>query len=248
MTTSSAPERIRVFCFPFAGGGATLYRQWAPALSSTSELAFLHFPGREQRISEDPVRDLSCLVVSIVTAISPHLDLPFVFFGHSFGALVAFETARLLRAHGLPMPSDLIVSGCPAPSMPPRRQPVHHLPDNEFIDEIRRYGGGPAEVWSEPELLALLLPALRADFEAAERYRFEPGPPLPVAITAWAGYDDEEVTLEELEGWRKEAGGEFSLRQFPGHHFYLADSPEFLSALQKKLSMVRSHRQVRPRA
>ena len=90
MTTSSAPERIRVFCFPFAGGGATLYRQWAPALSSTSELAFLHFPGREQRISEDPVRDLSCLVVSIVTAISPYLDLPFVFFGHSFGALVAF--------------------------------------------------------------------------------------------------------------------------------------------------------------
>jgi surfactin synthase thioesterase subunit len=182
----------------------------------------VQLPGRESRLREPPVASIPGLVSALAPALSPLLDLPFAFFGHSMGAVLAAEVARALRAGGGPVPAHLIVSSRRPPHVPGPETPLHVLPDPEFVAELeRRYGGIPAEVKQHADLLALLLPAIRADVRALETHRPPPRPPLPCPISAFGGSDDRLAPREQLDAWRSETSAAFRVRVFPGGHFYL---------------------------
>jgi surfactin synthase thioesterase subunit len=198
----------------------------------------VQLPGRENRLREPPVASIPALVSLLAPALAPHLELPFAFFGHSMGAVVAAEVARALVADGGPLPEHLFVSSRRPPHLPGPETPLHLLPDPEFVAELeRRYGGIPAEVKAHPDLLALLLPALRADVRALETYRPCARPPLPCAISAFGGSDDRLAPREQLDAWRTETSAAFRVRVFRGGHFYLdARRAEVLADLAATLS------------
>jgi medium-chain acyl-[acyl-carrier-protein] hydrolase len=211
---------LRLFCLPYAGGLATVYRPWAARLPPDVDLCAVELPGRGARLKESPVRDLTALVDAAVEGLRPALDRPFALFGHSMGALVAFELARRLGAQGL-APRHLFVSGHAAPHLPGVEPPMHPLPDHEFIERLRGLNGTPLEVLQHPELMEMMLPILRADFTACERYVPAPAPPLEVPISAFGGTDDPDVSQERLDAWRPYTSRRFIARRLPGDHFFL---------------------------
>lgn len=212
--------KVRLFCFPYAGGGASIYRVWPDALPHL-DICAIQPPGRETRTREQPFTRLDPLVDAAVEAILPLLDQPFAFFGYSLGAYVAFEAARRLRARGAPLPVRLFLAACPAPQVPRRTPPIHELPDTELIREIANYAGTSTEVLQHQELMALLLPLLRADFCVHETYASPREPPLDVPLSILGGLDDDDVTREDLDAWREHTTKAFMLRMFPGNHFFL---------------------------
>ena len=182
----------------------------------------VQLPGRTVRLSEPPIASIPGLVDGIVAGIMPYLDLPFVFFGHSMGAILAAEVTRKLASRGLRLPSHLIVSGRRPPHMADPQSPLRNLSDTEFVEEImRRYGGIPPEILREKDILAMLLPALRADITALETHRPPRRPPLPCPILAFGGSDDALVPRTHLEAWREETTSDFDICIFSGGHFYL---------------------------
>jgi medium-chain acyl-[acyl-carrier-protein] hydrolase len=218
---------LRLFCFPYAGGGVTSFRTWPDYLPHNVELQALEMPGREAQLRLPSFVRAEPLVRATADAIKGHLDRPFAFFGHSMGALVSFELARLLRRENEPEPRALFVSGRRAPQLPPEPR-TYDLPKDEFIQELRDIGGTPEEVLSHPELLNLLLPTLRADFELCQTYSYHDEPPLNCQFTAFGGLSDEYVPRDELDQWREQTTGQFQLRMFPGDHFFLHDSQALL--------------------
>ncbi|HEX8719944.1 MAG TPA: thioesterase II family protein [Pyrinomonadaceae bacterium] len=218
---TGAPPAVRLFCFPYAGGGAAIYRSWGGILPKPVEVCAAQLPGRGTRMREPAVSDLGALVRALADALENDLDRPFAFFGHSMGALICFELARHLRERGAPQPVHLFVSGRRAPQLPSTQRVIHDLPEPEFVEELRRLQGTPPEVLEHPELMQLLSPLLRADFSLAETYAYAPGPPLDCPVSAFGGLQDEEVGREELEGWKEQTTGRFKLRMMPGNHFFL---------------------------
>jgi medium-chain acyl-[acyl-carrier-protein] hydrolase len=216
------PEaRLRLVCFPFAGGGASLYRRWPDGLPPSVEVCAVQPPGREERFREPAYRSLPPLVAAFLDAAGPVLERPFVLFGHSLGALVAFEVARALRREGRPGPLHLFVAGRIAPQLTSRRRPAHDLPDAEFRAELRQLQGTPTAVLDHDELMQLLAPLIRADFAVVETYAYRDGPPLDCPITALGGTEDPWVNREELEAWRSQTTAAFDCRQLPGNHFFI---------------------------
>ena len=213
--------RARFFCFPYAGGGAQVYRAWPASLGDDIEVCVAQLPGREKRFGEPALSNVDALAEPLGDAMSQLGDLPYVMFGHSLGALVAFEVARKLRRAGHPMPGALFASGHRAPQLPDPNPQVHALPEDEFVDELRELDGTPEAVFESPELLALVLPMLRADFAAAETYQYTPGEPLSCALTVLGGREDSLVEVDCLEPWREQADGAFDLQLFDGGHFFL---------------------------
>ena len=213
--------RLRLFCFPYAGGGAVVYRKWSQSLPATVEVCPVELPGRASRLQEPPFTKLLPLVHSLAQAIRAHLDKPFAFFGHSMGGVIGFELARHLRDEYGFGPSHLFVSGCPAPEMVNLDPPTFNLPEPEFFEELRRLNGTPKEVLEHPELMQLMLPLLRADFELTETYVYSSGRPLDCPISAFGGLRDDVVSREQLEAWLHHTSAGFSLRMFPGDHFFL---------------------------
>ena len=232
---------LRLFCFSHAGGAASSYFPWSAALADVDVLA-VQLPGREGRLSEPPIDDADALVGRLADVLSPWLDRPFVFFGHSMGAYLAFETARALRRRALPQPRRLIVSGRRAPTMAEGEAPLHALPDAELVAELnRRFGGLPAVILAEPELMALFLPIIRADLRLLERAVFRPEPPLALPISAFGGADDARADLAAMTGWRDLTAGGFDARKFPGGHFYLHERrDDFLPTLASVLASERA--------
>jgi medium-chain acyl-[acyl-carrier-protein] hydrolase len=215
--------RIRLFCFTYAGGGASIYRPWTRELPPEVELCAIQLPGRESRLLEEPYAEMTALVDQLSAALDPYLDLPFAFFGHSMGALVAFEMAREIRGRRGLSPVHLFVSGHAAPQIRRRRAPVHQLPDAAFVEAIRRLNGTPEQVLENAELMAIVLPALRADLALCETYTYVSAAPLSCPISAFGGLADSEVGYDDLRAWQAETTGPFRLRLFPGDHFYLRD-------------------------
>jgi medium-chain acyl-[acyl-carrier-protein] hydrolase len=216
----------RLFCFPYAGGSAAIFRHWSQRIPF--EIFAVEYPGRGLRRSEPPATRSSVLIDQIVAAIRPYLDRPFAVFGHSMGAFVSFEVLRRLRAAGAPDPTGFVVSGCRAPTVKARRKPAHTLPESEFIEELRSLGGTPDEVLADRDLLRLLLPTLRADFELAETYVCKAGPKISCPVFAYAGIKDPDITREEVEAWRDECASSFRLRIFPGDHFFIHSAEALL--------------------
>jgi medium-chain acyl-[acyl-carrier-protein] hydrolase len=213
-----------LFCLPYAGGSASLYRDWAAQLPDTVEVCPVQLPGREQRLDERPFSRIEPLVEALAVALRPQLDIPFALFGHSMGALIAFELARQLRRQGLPMPVHLFASGRHAPHRPDPVPPIHNVPDETLLAEVRRLQGTPDGIWEDPELRALFLPILRADFSVNESYRHIREAPLACGISAFGGLEDYKVGREDLTGWRQHTQGAFALRMLPGGHFFMRES------------------------
>lgn len=214
----------RLFIFPYAGGSPAAFSKWT---AGNIETHIAHYPGRGSRFNEPAIKRLDLLVENLSREIQPLLDKPFALFGHSMGGLIAFELARSLRRLSLPRPTRLFISACGAPHLPDPNPPIHSLPDDEFLEALKKFNGIPAEILNQPEALALLLPILRADFEAVETYRFDSNePPLDIPITAFGGLDDERVRREGLEGWASRTGSRFEAHFFPGGHFFINDAKD----------------------
>ncbi len=227
---------MRLFCFPYAGGGAHTYRTWADNLPKTVEVCPIQLPGRGARMMEAPFTQMLPLVRAAAEALLPHLDKPFAFFGHSMGALVSFEVARWLRRRSGPEPIHLFVSGCFAPDIPDP-YPLHDLPDSELLEGLRRLNGMPQEALENAELMRLLLPTLRADCTVTETYNYTDEPPLNCPVSAFGGLQDHLVGRTHLEAWRQQTTASFSLRMFPGDHFFLHSAqPLLLRILSRELS------------
>jgi surfactin synthase thioesterase subunit len=228
--------RVRLVCFPHAGGSATLYRRWPDSLPRDVEVWAAQLPGRGARTSEPPIVRMSALLEHFVSAIDPLFDRPVEFFGHSMGAVAAFELARLLRRLGSPLPRRIILSGRQAPHVPDRNPTLHRLPQDELVDRLRRMGGTSDAIFNEPELVALLLPAIRADLEAVETWVFPAEPPLTTPIVVAGGEDDARATPVDLEEWRRYSSGGFEVHRFAGGHFYLHERADLLGLLDRLLT------------
>jgi medium-chain acyl-[acyl-carrier-protein] hydrolase len=218
---------VRLFCFPYAAGSAVMFRDWPAHLPATVEVCGIQPPGRGSRLTETPYTNLTLLVQSVVQAIQPYCDKPFAIFGHSMGAKLGFEFARRMRnVHGIE-PAHLFLSGCRAPQFPDP-EPFYDLPQPEFMEKLRGLNGTPAEVLDHPELMELLLPLLRADFEVIQTHTYSEEPPLDCPLTAFGGLQDEDISREQLKGWREQTTSQFSLQMFSGDHFFVRSSQSLL--------------------
>jgi surfactin synthase thioesterase subunit len=214
--------RLRLFCVPYAGRGASVYREWPDLLGDSVELCALQLPGRENRLRERPFNRMPELVREAAGVLESYLDLPYALFGHSLGAMVCFELARTLRNQHGNTPVHLFVSARRAPQLPDRRPLLSSMSDEGFVAEIRhRYNGISVEIFNDRELMALLLPTLRADVEMLDTYEYQSAPPLDCPITAFGGQNDRETLFEELAGWRNQTSVRFETYILPGDHFFL---------------------------
>ena len=212
---------IRLFAFAYAGGGASVFRQWNKILPPKIDVYAIQLPGRETRFSDPKITQFPAAVEAIAAALRPSLNHPFVFFGHSLGGLLAFETARQLRRLGAPTPVYLFLSGCSAPHVHDPIDEYSKLSDADFSQSVKKYGGMPDEVIKNTELLELFLPTLRADFSLFETYHYTQEPALDCPITAFGGLDDTETPQDKLNAWNIHTSKTFRAKIFPGNHFFL---------------------------
>ncbi len=220
-----ASSTRRLFYFPHAGGGAAAAQ--AIALPGWSVVP-VRLPGREARLAEAPFERMAPLVAALAAAIQPYLGTPFAFFGHSMGAIVAFELTRELRRRSLPVPAMLIASAARAPQFRRGHVPPPAPSREAFLEELRRLQGIPAEALEDPGLMRAILPALEADTALYRSYVYSEDAPLNVAIRAYGGEDDPNIRAEHREGWAEQSTLSFAARVFHGGHFYLNTSREAL--------------------
>lgn len=214
--------KFRLVCFPYAGAGPVVYRAWPDLLPGGVEVIILHYPGRESRFRETPLNAMPALVTALSAALTPFCDRPFAFFGHSLGGLVAFELARQLRRAGQPQPQHLFISSRRAPHLPEPLSPIHALEDTAFTAAVQqRYSGIPDVILQDPELLALFLPVMKADFAILETYQYTPEPPFDYPISVYSGEQDQGVTPQALAEWQIHSQHAVTVQSFPGDHFYL---------------------------
>jgi len=212
---------LRMWCVPFAGGGAAVWHPWGAPLAGLAEIVAVRLPGRENRLSESPFTRLLHFIPFLLELIAPYAVEDYVLCGHSLGGLVAFELTQAIRAQGLRPPLALIVSGVRAPHHPPDLPLLHRLPQRAFLAEVqRRYGAIPPEIREHPEFLDLLLPVLRADLEVYETYRHVPAPPLDLPLLALGGETDAIVSREQVVDWSRYTTGAFESAMLPGGHFF----------------------------
>jgi medium-chain acyl-[acyl-carrier-protein] hydrolase len=236
-----APQaRVRLFCFPYAGVGPSMYRPWLDVLSPHIEAHLVQLPAREARWREPAMTVVGEIAAGVAASLGAEFDRPFAFYGHSLGALVAFEVTRLLRAAGAPMPEHLFVAAHRAPHLPNPHPHMRHLGDEEFVAELRRrYDGIPQAVLDNPELLELMLPCLRADFHAYETYQYAHQPLLSCPVSAFGGDADAYVTLDEVAGWRDQTTNSFRMRVVPGNHFFVqTERLKIIRAIEEDLRPV----------
>lgn len=219
--------RWRLIYFPYAGSGVAPAVRWATQLDSQFELCLVKLPGRESRMKEAAFVRMEPLVAELDAALTPLLDRPFAFFGHSMGALLAFELTRRLRRRGAALPRALFVSGRDAPQMPDTSARIHHLPDTDFLTQLRaRFATGiPDAVWQNEDVMRFFLPTLRADFAVIETYLYRPEQPLPLPIVAFGSRADDEISADGITAWQQQTSAAFAEQWFDGDHFYLQHDP-----------------------
>jgi pyochelin biosynthetic protein PchC len=232
---SPAPQAAhRLVCFPHAGGSASFYFPVARALAPGVDVLAIQYPGRQDRRHEPCLDSIPALADALVGELDGWFDRPVTFFGHSMGASLAFEVARRLERRGTVL-HGLFASGRRAPSTV-REERVHLLDDDALIEDISRLSGTDTQVLGDPEILRMILPSIRADYRAAETYRYTPGPRLDCPLFALTGDDDPQVTLEEAHAWGRHTASDFEVKVFPGGHFYLnSQAAQVIAALKAHL-------------
>jgi surfactin synthase thioesterase subunit len=223
------PEaRLRLFCFPYAGGSASVFQRWThPSFSKEVEVLAAQYPGHETRLREPLHHSVPELVHALGPSLQPLLDRPYAFLGYSMGCLVSLELTHWLRRQGAPAPLGLLL----AASTPPHQRKIRRraaLPDKEFISEVTRYGGMPAPLLESKELMELLLPVLRADLEMVDEYHGPVEPPLSLPFAIWGGQEDIDPAPQALEGWRDLTTGSVDIQLIPGGHFFLLSAGDML--------------------
>lgn len=228
---SSEHCTLRLFCFPYAGGSTWIFRKWHRFLPGFVAVCPAQLPGRGNRLKAPPLTSFSELVKVISHALGPYLDKPFAFFGHSMGALISFELAhRMQRDYGAE-PFHLFVSGSLAPQTLDMGVISQDPPNSAFIEYFRKRNSVPKEALENPELIELMIPILRADFQICQTYSYLAKPPLSCPITVFGGLQERAMTREKLAGWRDHTTNSFSVRMFPGDHFFLHRSESLLVSI-----------------
>ncbi|MGW0963917.1 thioesterase II family protein [Streptomyces gelaticus] len=222
----------RLVCFPHAGGSASFYFPVSAALSPEVEVAAVMYPGRQDRRTEPGIDDIATMADRTAAALAPFADKPLTFFGHSMGAVIAFEVARRLEAEGRG-PRHVFASGRRAPSVF-RPENVHERDDDGIVAEMKALSGTDSRVLGNEELLRMVLPAIRSDYRAIERYRVEPGAAISAPLTVLTGDADPRTTLDDARAWEPHTRGRFGLKVFPGGHFFLSEkAPDVLAVLKE---------------
>lgn len=228
---AGASGSMILFYFPFAGGNAAANLSWQAMLGPALELQVALLPGRGTRLFEAPLYDLDELVTQLTRAVIDQADRRFAFFGHSLGALVAFEVARTLRRQGRHGPASLWVSGAEGPQTRVVKRRLRDLPEAELIEALHEYQGTPVELLSDREMMRLLLPGLRADFSLNECYSYRPEAPLDLPIHLLYGDRDPYVEPERTAGWARETTRPLCRHRYPGDHFFINAHQADITAL-----------------
>jgi surfactin synthase thioesterase subunit len=227
--SATANRLARIVAFPWCGAGASVYRRLAASLSDRIDLVAVQLPGREDRYAERRLLRMDDIVHDVIGDIIPLLDRPVTLFGHSMGALVAYEVALALREHTGQEPTSLIVSGHGAPQCGrPGNHCWHAVDDETFVSNLRTLGGTPGALLDDPSTLRAYIPTLRADYEVVETYRPRPARPLTCPVLACAGGKDKEVSPETIHAWMRYTTGPCEIHWFSGDHFYLCSQPRTL--------------------
>ncbi|WP_224362059.1 thioesterase II family protein [Hyalangium versicolor] len=230
--SANASARVRLLCFPYAGGGASLYRSWSGLLPPTVEPCAVQLPGREERVEEPSLVAFPKLMAALEEALMPLLvERPFALFGHSMGALIAFEFARHLRRRGGPAPVYLFVSGARAPQLRGSGLMLHALPEPEFLAALQQLGADAAAILEVQEAREVWGRLMRADLQLAELYSPGPEAPLDCPVAAFGGLSDPTVAREELAAWREQTGQTFSLHMLPGQHLFVRSGASQITRL-----------------
>ena len=231
LSTDNAPL-LRLFCLPYAGGTADLYRGWQRWFPEQIDLCLVHLPGRGRRFRERPFTRVTSVVNAIANHLPPLTGVPYALYGHSMGAIISFELSRELFRRGVG-PRRLFVSGNRAPQFPTAEPITYNLPHDGFIAELKRLNGTPQEVLDSPEMMELFMDVLRADFELVQTYEYGPGEPLACPLTVYGALNDQRVPVESCFAWQDQTSAECTVRIFQGDHFFVRDpSPEFTSAFR----------------
>jgi medium-chain acyl-[acyl-carrier-protein] hydrolase len=220
LSQTGSDVRLRLFCFPYAGRGASVYSGWREQVPPSIQLCPVQLPGREDRLGESPFESLEPLLVELLKNLRAYLDVPFAFFGHSLGALLSFELARLVRREQRPL-VHVFLSGRAAPGFDHSARGRHMLSDDELLYELKGMNGTSGALLSNLELMRLMLPTIRADFAICERAVHRPEPPLACPITVFGGMHDPEANEGDLKPWGRETSNLFTLHMYAGDHFFL---------------------------
>lgn len=231
MTAPAAQDRApspRIYCLPAAGCGANAFRHWPDRVRPGTRICPILLPGRETRLREQPFTEMAALTEAVAPEVDTVTAGVCVLLGHSFGALAAFETARLLRRAGLPPPALLVVLGASAPQLPVRRRG-----EEGMVDFLRRVGGMPEEALAHPKLLRMIMPALRADVGLCEEYEYADEPPLDIPILALAGKRDALVPVAAVAAWEAQTAAGFRFEVLDGDHFFPGRTDEFFALVDE---------------
>ncbi len=219
--------KLRIFCFPYAGGSPAVFRNWSNFLPKDIELTAICYPGRERRFVEPLCSEMSQLIEALYKDIQSVLDIPYVFFGHSLGALISYELAMRIQGARLQSPRKLIVSAKRPPNLPLTSTAISSLPDNLFLAELKKLNGTPARIYESDELMAFFMPIIRADFRLNEQYQFSHCELLNCPIDAWLGNEDC-ISDKEMREWFELTTGQTSIKTFNGDHFFIDDDQEYI--------------------
>ncbi|WP_202919391.1 thioesterase II family protein [Saccharothrix deserti] len=236
MSFAEVPDPVyELVCLPHAGGGGSVFGTWQQH-TDRLRISAVRLPGRERRFAEPAIADLTELVESLAGGLEPVVTAtPYALYGHSMGALVAFEAARELRRRGLPQPAALFVAGCEAPHLVDFER-VHDLPREELIAWLMATDGLEPEAFQYPELIDMMLPTIRADLGAAERYSYRPEPPLSVPIHLLRGRADDQMSVDGTSGWDAHTSLRCAVTDFDGGHFFVREhEPEVVRLIEAEL-------------
>ena len=227
----------RLFCFPFAGGGATAYRKWAGSLGPHIEVCAIQLPGRESRLLDPALDDVDALVAALLEHLPSYFDRPYAFYGHSMGALLAFELTRSIeKLDGLRGPERLFLAAHRAAHLPLQRPPMSTLSDADFIEKIRSYGGFVDEILNNSEMMELILPTIRADFRLCDHYKLKDQTPIQCPIHVFAGSQDAQTLLDSTYAWSLRSKAPVDVQVFSGGHFFMhSHMNEVHDAIKKRL-------------
>lgn len=211
--------------FPYAGAGTSVFKGWQETFSEDVDVFTVYLPGREGRFCEEPIGDLAVLVEQLSEAIASFIDIPYIFVGHSNGALIAFELARKIADADQNKPLHIVLSAKRSPDLPPEKPFIHNLPYDDLIEELRQLAAIPSEVLDDRDMMEMFLPMIRADFAIGADYDFSETPQLSCNASLFWGREDEEVPKQDVLEWKKFIAGNVLERDFAGGHLFI-DSAE----------------------